>query len=303
LGIDLAGAARFTLGRVNVSELARRAGLSPSGVRWYESVGVLPAAARGPNGYREYSAHDLRLLQLVASLRRLGLPPAEAGRLARLCLDRGSLDNEVPAALEEHRRAIAQQRQELDRLEFEIRDLEATIASTRRGSDEGTSPESPISVLFLCNGNSGRSQMAEALLRRHGGSAFAASSAGISPRPLSEYAVQVLSEVGIDWSAARSKSVEGFTGQKFDYVVTLSDSAREQCPQLPGPHNSLHWRIDDPADAVGAEAARLNAYRQTIGELTLRLRPFIELAAQTAAVTPRSATGPRSLSQRAARLC
>jgi protein-tyrosine-phosphatase/DNA-binding transcriptional MerR regulator len=271
---------------MNVSELARNAGLSPSGVRWYEAVGVLPAAARSQNGYREYSPHDLRLLLLIASLRRLGLPPAEAGRLARLCLDRGPMDGEVPAALADHRRAIARQRQELDRLEWEIRDLEATITSTRlRSDDGGASRPSPISVLFLCNGNSGRSQMAEALLWRHGGPGFAASSAGISPGGLSAFAVRALSEVGIDWSAARSKSVEEFAGQRFDYVMTLSDSAREQCPELPGPHNSLHWRIDDPADAGGADSARLEAYRQTLGELTLRLRPFIELAAQAANLT------------------
>lgn len=270
---------------MNVSELARSAGLSPSGVRWYEAVGVLPAAARGQNGYRKYSSRDLRLLQLVASLRRLGLSPAEAGRLARLCLERGPLDLEVPAALEGHRRAIARQRQELDRLEWEIRDLEATIASTRRSADGRGSQPLPISVLFLCNGNSGRSQMAEALLRRHGGPGFAVSSAGINPRGLSDFAVRALAEIGIDWSAARSKSIEELAGQRFDYVVTLSDSAREQCPDLPGPHNSLHWRIDDPGDAGGADAARLDAYRQTIGELTLRLRPFIELAAQTANLT------------------
>jgi|SRR3990172_1189758 arsenate reductase len=276
---------------MNVSELARSAGLSPSGVRWYEAVGVLPAAARRQNGYREYSAHDLRLLQLVAALRRLGLPPTEAGRLARLCLERGPLDRGVPAALAEHRRAIARQRQELDRLEWELRDLEATIASTRpRSDDRGASQPLPISVLFLCNGNSGRSQMAEALLRRNGGPGFAVSSAGISPRGLSAFAVRALSEIGIDWSAGRSKSVEELAGQRFEYVVTLSDSAREHCPELPGPHNSLHWRIDDPADAGGSDAARLEAYRQTIGELTLRLRPFIELAAQTAGIAPRNST-------------
>lgn len=274
---------------MNVSELARSAGLSPSGVRWYEAVGVLPAAARRQNGYREYSAHDLRLLQLVASLRRLGLPPAEAGRLARLCLERGPLDGEVPAALADHRRAIARQRQELDRLEWELVDLEATIAGTRtRSDDNGASQPLPIAVLFLCNGNSGRSQMAEALLRRHGGPGFATSSAGISPRGVSALAVRALAETGIDWSAARAKSVAQLAGQRFEYVVTLSDSAREQCPQLPGPHNSLHWRIDDPADAGGEDAARLEAYRQTISELTLRLRPFIELAAQTAGIAPRN---------------
>jgi len=274
---------------MNVSELARSAGLSPSGVRWYEAVGVLPAAARRENGYREYSTQDLRLLQLVASLRRLGLPPAEAGRLARLCLERGPLDHEVPAVLAEHRRTISRRRHELDRLEWEIRDLEATITSTRtRTGNPGASQPAPISVLFLCNGNSGRSQMAEALLNRHGGAAFAASSAGISPRGVSPLAVQALAETGIDWSTARSKSVEEVARRQLDYVITLSDSAREQCPELPGPHNALHWKIDDPAEARGSEQARMEAYRQTIDELVSRLRPFIELAAQTAGIAPRT---------------
>ena len=270
---------------MNVSELARSAGLSPSGVRWYEATGVLPAAARRENGYRAYSAQDLRLLQLVASLRRLGLPPAEAGRLARLCLERGPVDGEVPAVLAEHRRSIVRQRRELDRLEWEIRDLEETIASTRtRPNDPGSGRPAPVSVLFLCNGNSGRSQMAEALLQRHGGAGFLAASAGITPRGVSELAVRALEEAGIDWHAARSRAVDELAEQKFDYVVTLSDAAREQCPVLPGPHNSLHWRIDDPAEASGSEEERLEAYRKTLGELTLRLRPFIELAAQTAGV-------------------
>ena len=87
---------------MNVSELARRTGLSPSGVRWYETVGVLPAAVRKENGYREYSESALRILQLVTTLRRVGLAPAEAGRLARLCVERGAADPGVPAALARH---------------------------------------------------------------------------------------------------------------------------------------------------------------------------------------------------------
>ena len=271
---------------MNVSELARSAGLSPSGVRWYETVGVLPAAPRGQNGYREYTARDLRLLQLVTTLRRLGLAPGEAGRLARLCLERGTIDPTVPETLAEQRRAIARQRQELAQLEWELADLEATIDATRSGAGgkEAGGP-GPISVLFLCHGNSGRSQMAEALLRRHGGAAFEPASAGITPRGVSPLAVRVLAEAGIDWSGARSKPINQLKQQRFDYVITLSDSAREQCPELPGPHNSLHWRLEDPAEAAGTEDVRLQAYRRTSEELMLRLRPFAELASHTAGRT------------------
>jgi protein-tyrosine-phosphatase len=271
---------------MNVSELARGAGLSPSGVRWYEAVGVLPAAPRRRNGYREYSKADLRLLQLVTTLRRVGLTPADAGRLARLCLEHGAIDGHVLSTLSEHRRAISRQRQELDRLEQELADLEATVSATSHADwhtnvEAAAEAQAPISVLFVCNGNSGRSQLAEALLQLHGGVAFEARSAGISPRGIGELAIRALAEAGIDWSGARSKHIDEFADRRFAYVITLSDSAREQCPALPGPHNSLHWHLEDPADATGTEAVRLQAYRRTLEELMLRLRPFIELAAQT----------------------
>ncbi|MGE3074267.1 MAG: MerR family transcriptional regulator [Dehalococcoidia bacterium] len=279
---------------MNVSELARRTGLSPSGVRWYENVGVLPPASRKENGYREYSEIDLRLLRLVTTLRRVGLSPAEAGRLARLCIERGVADPEVPAALAHHHHALRQQRAELERLDWELTDLEATIESTGTGIVAGPgSNEAPISVLFLCNGNSGRSQIAEALLRRHGGDAFDARSAGFAPKPVSELTKQVLAEDGIDWSGSREKSVTELVDRGFEYVITLSDSAREQCPTFPGPHNALHWRLDDPADVSGSEEDRLEAYRATRDQVMLRLRPFIELAALAANRTP-----PRSQRQK-----
>ncbi|MEP6871794.1 MAG: MerR family transcriptional regulator [Anaerolineaceae bacterium] len=272
---------------MNVSELARRTGLSPSGVRWYETVGVLPAAPRKENGYREYSEGDLRLLQLVTTLRRVGLSPAEAGRLARLCIERGAAGPEVPAALAYHHHALRRQRIELERLDWELTDLEATIESTRSGLvARAASAVAPISVLFLCNGNSGRSQIAEALLTRHGGTAFEAQSAGFAPKPVSDGTVRVLAEDGIDWSQGRAKSIDEFFDRSFEYVITLADSARERCPALAGPHNALHWRLDDPAEVKGALEERLDAYRWTRDQVMLRLRPFIELAAHAAHLTP-----------------
>ena len=272
---------------MNVSELARRTGLSPSGVRWYESVGVLPAAPRKENGYREYSDGDLRLLRLVTTLRRVGLSPAEAGRLARLCIERGAADPEVPAALAAHHHALRRQRIELERLDWELTDLEATIETTRSRANGPVIAESaPISVLFLCNGNSGRSQIAEALLKRHGGATFEARSAGFTPKGVSDLTIRVLAEDRIDWSQGRAKLVDEFSERRFDYVITLSDAAREKCPAFPGPHNALHWRLDDPAAVKGPLGERLAAYRRTRDEVMVRLLPFVEMAAHASHIRP-----------------
>jgi arsenate reductase (thioredoxin) len=264
---------------VNISTFARRAGISPSGVRWYEDAGVLPQPSRRENGYREYSDADLSRLTLILALRRLGLTPAEAGRLVDRCLEGEVADPALTATLESQRRAIARQREELERLEIELVDLERTIEAVQ------VSPV-PIEVLFVCNGNSSRSQIAEALLGRFGTPDFGASSAGTSPKQVHELAVRVLAEVGIDWQEARAKPVTELLDRGFDYVVTLSNSAREECPTLPGPHSSLHWHLEDPSEVEGPEEERLEAFRATRADLTARLRPFIEIARRAAGILP-----------------
>jgi arsenate reductase len=264
---------------VNISTFARRAGISPSGVRWYEAAGVLPSPVRRENGYREYSDADLSRLTLILALRRLGLTPAEAGRLVDRCLEGEVTDPALTATLEEQRRAIARQREELERLEIELVDLERTLEAVQ------PSPV-PISVLFVCNGNSARSQIAEALLGRFGDPDFGASSAGTSPREVHALAVRVLAEIGIDWQEARAKPVKELLDRRFDYVITLSNSAREECPTLPGPHSSLHWHLEDPSTVEGTEEQRLEAFRATRADLTARLRPFIEIARRAAGILP-----------------
>ena len=266
---------------MNVSELAARAGIAPSAVRWYEAAGVLPRAARRPNGYRDYDDDDLTRLRLVLALRRLGVAPVDAGRLAALCLARGSVDLDLAPLISGQRAAISRQRDDLARLDAELTDLEVTIAAA--GYPGGITEESlvsdqPIRVLFVCTGNSARSQIAEALLRQYGGDDFAAFSAGTEPKGVNPYTVRVLSEVGLDWSAARAKSVREYLGEPFDYVITVCDRARQTCPVFPGDHNSLHWGLDDTAEVVGADDERLAAFRRTQMEVSVRLRPFIELA-------------------------
>lgn len=266
---------------MNVSELARRAGVAPSAVRWYEAAGVLPVASRRANGYRDYGDGDLTRLRLVLALRRLGVAPADAGRLAAACLQRGAADLDLAPRIAGQRTAIARQRDDLDRLDAELTDLEVTIAAALRPgvpTEESSMPDQPIRVLFVCTGNSARSQIAEALLRQHGGDDFASFSAGTEPKGVNPYSVRVLAETGIDWSQARSKSVSEYLDQPFDYVITVCDRARQACPVFPGEHNSLHWGLDDPAEVEGSDAERLAAFRRTQVEVSARLRPFIELA-------------------------
>lgn len=136
----------------------------------------------------------------------------------------------------------------------------------------------PIRVLFVCTGNSARSQIAEALLRDFGGAEFDVNSAGTEPKSVNPFTVQVLDEIGIDWSVARSKSVTEFLGQRFDYVITVCDRARQTCPVFPGNHNTLHWGLDDPAEVEGTDRDKLEAFRRTRTEVATRLRPFVELS-------------------------
>jgi len=150
------------------------------------------------------------------------------------------------------------------------------------------SSDAAIRVLFVCTGNSARSQMAEALLEHLGGSDFDVESAGSQPKGVNAYTIRVLAERGIDWSGAESKSVHGFTDREWDYVITVCDRARQVCPVFPGGYDSLHWDLDDPAEVAGTDEEKLAAFRSTVTELTQRLRPFVEAALRAAGRAPRS---------------
>ncbi len=147
-------------------------------------------------------------------------------------------------------------------------------------------PVEPIRVLFVCTGNSARSQIAEALLRDFGGADFEVLSAGTEPKGVNPYAVRVLAEIDVDWSGARSKSVTEFLGRPFDYVVTVCDRVRQTCPVFPGNHNTLHWGLDDPAEVEGTDERKLDAFRRTRNEVAARLRPFVELALRARRESP-----------------
>jgi arsenate reductase len=139
-----------------------------------------------------------------------------------------------------------------------------------------------IRVLFVCTGNSARSQLAEAVLRRDGGDRFEVFSGGADPHPINPMTVRVLAEAGIDISRAESKPVSRFLGQSFDYVITLCDRARASCPIFPGGGETLHWGLEDPAEATGTEEQRLHAFRRSLTEVSDRIRAFVPLATTAA---------------------
>lgn len=129
-------------------------------------------------------------------------------------------------------------------------------------------------VLVLCTGNSARSQLAEGLLRHDAGDRFEVESAGTKPGIVRPEAIAVMAELGIDLSSHRSKHVEEFDGQKFDYVLTVCDNARENCPVFFGDAVRIHRPFDDPAALSGSEEARLELFRRVRDEIRLYLREF-----------------------------
>jgi arsenate reductase (thioredoxin) len=141
-------------------------------------------------------------------------------------------------------------------------------------------PSSKPKVLFLCTGNSARSQMAEGLLRHEAGAAFEVFSAGTKPTQVRPEAIAVMREVGIDISAHRSKSVDEFAGQDFDYVITVCDNAKQSCPIYPAKTKRIHWSIEDPAAVQGSGEEILAAFRRIRDELRLRLQRFAETEAE-----------------------
>ena len=125
----------------------------------------------------------------------------------------------------------------------------------------------PTRVLFLCTGNSSRSQMAEALLRRRSGGRVMTFSAGSRPKPIHPDAVTTMAERGIDLATARPKHLDEFAGQRFDWVITLCDRVREVCPEFPGHPVTTHWSIPDPA----ADPDGRSAFDRVAAELTDRI--------------------------------
>ncbi|MGO9274083.1 MAG: arsenate reductase ArsC [Terriglobia bacterium] len=130
-------------------------------------------------------------------------------------------------------------------------------------------------VLIVCTGNSARSQITEALIRHEAGEGFEVSSAGTEPTQVRREAVEVMRELGIDISAHHSKPVTEFEGQEFDFVITVCDKAREECPVFSGAPERLHWPFEDPATFVTQGDERLDAFRRLRDKIHARVMVFL----------------------------
>jgi arsenate reductase (thioredoxin) len=119
-------------------------------------------------------------------------------------------------------------------------------------------------ILFLCTGNSARSQMAEAFVRKYASDRFEAHSAGLEPKGLNSFTIKVMEEIGIDISGQTSKSVDTYLGNtNFQYLVTVCDDADKNCPTgWPGVQKRMHWSFQDPATAEGSEEEKLQKFRE-----------------------------------------
>ncbi len=131
-------------------------------------------------------------------------------------------------------------------------------------------------VLILCTGNSARSQMAEGLLRLRAGDRFTVESAGTKPSLVRPEAITAMRELGVDLTTThRSKSVDEFRGQRFDYVITVCDNANESCPVFPGNVTRIHWSFEDPAAATGDEAVRVAEFRRIRDQIDARFAEWL----------------------------
>jgi arsenate reductase (thioredoxin) len=136
----------------------------------------------------------------------------------------------------------------------------------------------PIRVLILCTHNSARSQMAEALLRSYGEGRFEVHSAGTAATQVNPFAIAAMREIGIDISGARSKHLNEFIEQEFDYVITVCDSAAESCPMFPGRAERIHWSFPDPSATTGSDEERQATFRDVRDAIARQLHKWVNEA-------------------------
>src|SRR5262245_60153080 len=140
-------------------------------------------------------------------------------------------------------------------------------------------------VLFLCTHNSARSQMAEGFLRHLAGDRFEVASAGTEARGVNPLAVRAMAEAGVDLSAQSSKTLDRFFEERWDYVVTVCDTANEACPVFPRVATRVHWSLDDPSGVRGTEEERLAVFRRVRDEIKSRIAAWLQHQAPVAGAT------------------
>jgi arsenate reductase len=132
-------------------------------------------------------------------------------------------------------------------------------------------------VLFLCTGNSARSQMAEAFLRKYGGDRFEAHSAGLEPKGMNPFTIKAMNEVGIDVSGQTSKGVDVYLGKVlFQHLVTVCDDADKNCPTVwPGVNNRMHWSFQDPAAVEGTDDEKMAKFREVRDKIEAQIKAWL----------------------------
>jgi len=247
-----------------------------------------------PPRFLRLAAHPLRwrlLRELAFSDRRVGELCARAG--AGQSLVSYHLGQLRDGGLVSARRSTADGRDSYYALDL-VRCREALAGAgvalhpaLAPGPRSGSRVQGHARVLFLCTGNSARSQIAEALCERLSHGAVTAVSAGSHPKPLHADAIRVMDAYGIDLRGRRSKPLSEFEGERFDYVVSLCDRVRERCPEFPGAPDLIHWSTADPARQVGADEPTWPAFERVAAQLETRIRFFIDAINAT---TPQEVT-------------
>ena len=132
-------------------------------------------------------------------------------------------------------------------------------------------------VMFLCTGNSARSQMAEAFLRKYAGDHFEVYSAGFDPRPIHPYTFQVMKELGYDLSGQHPKDLKQYLGKvHFGIVITMCQKAEENCPTIPDVSTRLYWGLEDPAAFEGTEEGKLDKFREVRDQINAKIKEWLK---------------------------
>jgi protein-tyrosine-phosphatase/DNA-binding transcriptional ArsR family regulator len=240
-----------------------------------------------PPGFLGLVGHPVRwrlLSELAHSDRRVGELCALLGR--RQSLVSYHLQRLRSERLVSRRRSTADGRDSYYSLDFEQCGellsgtgvaLHPGLRLQRAPARRGELPRHSAAVLFLCTGNSARSQIAEALARHLSGGAVDAVSAGSHPKSLHPNAVRVLAARGIDIAGATTKSLERFTSNHFGYVISLCDRVREVCPEFPEHPDLIHWSVPDPAKEGETDQDTYPAFQRTREELETRVGFLLEL--------------------------
>jgi ArsR family transcriptional regulator, arsenate/arsenite/antimonite-responsive transcriptional repressor / arsenate reductase (thioredoxin) len=257
-------------------------------------IGTSANGAKSPPRFLQLAGHPLRwrlLSELARSDRRVGELCELAGR--RQSLISYHLRQLRDGGLVSMHRSAADGRDTYYVLDVvrcgEL--LSSAGASLHPGLAPTTRPRAarepgPTSarILFLCTGNSARSQLAEALAEQMSAGAVHAASAGSHPKPLHRNAVRVMRKRGIDLGGRRSKHLAELTDQGFDYVITLCDRVREVCPEFPGAPHAIHWSVRDPAREPGTDDETLPAFEHAAAELERRIGFLLAAIAHTTGI-------------------